>query len=41
MLRDQIARLNLAAEGGEEGEPVATHKERYGERKLFSSIVIL
>ena len=32
MLRDQIARLNLAAEGGEEGEEVATDKEHYDER---------
>lgn len=38
MLRDQISRLNLAAEDGEEAERVATHLEHCDKRECIYSV---
>ena len=35
ILRDQIARLNLVAEGGEEDEHATTHSEHYDPSKFY------
>jgi len=37
MLRDQIARLNLVAEGGE-SEQLGTHEDHYDESKFHHSL---
>lgn len=36
-LRDQIARLNLAAEGGEEEQPLATYDQEHEQRECYTS----